>query len=76
MTKINYSSGSQLLLAEKLKARELSEETLMEIEALGFRAIQTGQKELEDAVGKVICALQGNWGMNNSEIKSQPEVPA
>jgi len=41
MFEINTVRVTNCWLLKKLKARELSEDTLMEIQALGFRAIQT-----------------------------------
>lgn len=47
--------------AQYLKSPNLSADTLTELGALGWRAMKAQVPEVTDAVGMVICALQGNW---------------
>ena len=66
-----YLIMSTLEIAKKLEANDLTRDELMIIQALGFRAYQTGSKEVEAAVGIVICALQGNYGLTEEELRAK-----
>ena len=59
-------------IAFKLKQEDLTDDQLMVIEALGWRAHVCGAKEVEEAVGTVICALQGNWGIDPTDPSTPP----